>query len=125
MSADTAAAMAPPPQKRRKFRESKKRRQLKAVKPGSPDETLLFDTREFIERYGLGDSVCTGGEGRPEQFSTLHVDIKELSSTGEGIGVDADGKHVVVVPFCLPGDRVETKIYNNLHEWAPCLEPRC
>ena len=46
----------------------------------------------------------------PERFSEIDVEITELSSTGDGLGVSSTLDHVYVVPFTVPGDIVRAKV---------------
>ena len=49
----------------------------------------------------------------PNRFSDIELDISVLSSTGDGLAFDAETKHVYVVPFTAPGDKVTATVIRH------------
>lgn len=103
----------------------KKQRKVKPKKEGGADETLEMDVRLLLESQpattpaaaeATVDSTAepTAPAATPElplPFTTIELEILELSSGGDGLGLH-DGR-AYVVPFTLPGDRVSAKIIRH------------
>ena len=95
---------------------------LKATKEGSNEEVLLADVKDLLKRRNLPiqddasrEISSTSPSPKycpPERFSEIEVEISELSSTGDGLGVSSTSDHVYVVPFTAPGDTVQAKVIN-------------
>ena len=51
----------------------------------------------------------------PERFTEIEVRISDLSSTGDGLALSENGRHVYVVPFTVPGDKALVKVVRH-HE---------
>ena len=95
----------------------------KSIKEGSSEEVLLADIQNLLstyERPSLQDEKVNGQSlpeekpefCPPERFSEIVVEISELSSTGDGLGLSDTSDHVYVVPFTLPGEVVKAKVVN-------------
>ncbi|MCJ1324167.1 tRNA(m5U54)methyltransferase [Thelotrema lepadinum] len=110
---------------KRKSQDKKYRGSTKRVKKeqlrfeGSNDEVLAQDVRsllsssKFLERSeqsGVDQVKETDAPQTPEKFAEVEVDILELSSVGDGIGISSNYRDAFVVPFCLPGDTVKAKV---------------
>ncbi|KAJ4987993.1 hypothetical protein SVAN01_06568 [Stagonosporopsis vannaccii] len=85
---------------------------------GSTEEVLLEDVTALIKKFNLerdGKDVSTK---LPEKFSEIEVTIKELSSTGDGLGFQegSDSDQVYAVPFTAPGDTVTAKIFKHFEK---------
>lgn len=85
---------------------------------GSTEEILLEDVTALIKKFSLereGKDVSTK---LPEKFSEIEVTIKELSSTGDGLGFQegSDSDQVYAVPFTAPGDTVTAKIFKHFEK---------
>lgn len=85
---------------------------------GTTEEILLEDVTALIKKFKLereGKDVSTQ---LPEKFSEIEVTIKELSSTGDGLGFQegADSDQVYAVPFTAPGDTVTAKIFKHFEK---------
>ncbi|KAF2631992.1 S-adenosyl-L-methionine-dependent methyltransferase [Macroventuria anomochaeta] len=85
---------------------------------GSTEEVLLEDVTALIKKFNLereGKDVSTK---LPEKFSEIQVTIKELSSTGDGLGFQeaSDSDQVYAVPFTAPGDTVTAKIFKHFEK---------
>ncbi|KAI5801720.1 S-adenosyl-L-methionine-dependent methyltransferase [Peziza echinospora] len=50
----------------------------------------------------------------PEEHTILQLKIHSLSSSGDGLAYSDAKDHVYLVPFTLPGDLVEAKVYKHL-----------
>ncbi|KAI5795617.1 tRNA(m5U54)methyltransferase [Geopyxis carbonaria] len=95
--------------KKKKLRFQKERK--KKPKAGGHDEVLAFDIKNLLAAHGPTEPVLPNKAA--ERFRTVEVDIKELSSVGDGIGI-LDGR-AYTVPFSLPGDRVKAKVVREMH----------
>ncbi|KAF3043405.1 tRNA(m5U54)methyltransferase [Didymella heteroderae] len=85
---------------------------------GTTEEILLEDVTALIKKFNLereGKHVSTQ---LPEKFSEIEVTIKELSSTGDGLGFQqgSDSDQVYAVPFTAPGDTVTAKIFKHFEK---------
>lgn len=85
---------------------------------GTNEEILLKDVTALIKNINLereGDGEKETSKGLPERLSEIEVAIKELSSTGDGLGFQhgIDSDHVYVVPFAVPGDTVTAKVFKH------------
>ncbi|KAF8470164.1 S-adenosyl-L-methionine-dependent methyltransferase [Kalaharituber pfeilii] len=119
--------------KRRKIEKQQKK--VAEGGEGSAEEVLLIDvqkllaqaqeakenTVEELEEPTEKQSEVEGSEGKPEDrkilpeiYTVLNLTIEELSSTGDGLAYSPEKDHIYVVPFTLPGDVVEAKIYKHL-----------
>ncbi len=94
----------------------------KPVKEGSAEEVLLADIRHLLAAQtfedpstGITDNedVPQASPNLPEPFTEIEVTVNELSSTGDGLAISPDSKHVYVVPFTAPGDTVTTKVIKH------------
>lgn len=98
----------------------------KPVNDGTNEEVLLADIRSLLSRdraldraaqidngIGDGDASEIFSYSPPERFTDVEVQISELSSTGDGLGLSSTSDHVYVVPFTLPGDLVQAKVINS------------
>ena len=93
-------------------------------KEGSNEEVLLADVQNLLKTYPSRDQSSNIGTGAgeepalhstyspPERFTEIEVEISDLSSTGDGLGLSPTLNHVYVVPFTFPGDVVHAKIVN-------------
>ena len=96
----------------------------KLAQDGSHEEVLAFDVRSILSKSRIleqnDDAKKIGNDGSPptssyaplEKFSEVDVEISELSSTGDGLGLSSTLNHVYVVPFTVPGDVVRAKVVN-------------
>ena len=105
---------------KRNYNTSKTEKRLKKAKKrthGSGDDVLLQDVialRGRLPQFMQTEhSVKTDSATLPDKLSEIEVDIEELSSTGDGIGVSGAFTHVFVVPFAVPGDRVLARVINH------------
>ena len=91
-----------------------RKRQLKRHKgatvfSGSAEQVLATDVEEMAIHLAKRSTAPTF----IERYGEYVVDIKLLSSTGDGIGTAEDGESIVVVPFTVPGDKVATRVYHT------------
>lgn len=97
----------------------------KPVNDGSNEVVLLADIKSLLSHRGAPElAEATEDETRdgtitetfpkslPERFTDVEVNISELSSTGDGLGLSSTCDHVYVVPFTVPGDLVQARIIN-------------
>jgi len=79
---------------------------------GSNEEVLLEDVKALLKGLSLERD---GSAKLPELKSEVQVTIKELSSTGDGLGFEEGSKsdQVYVVPFTAPGDTVTAKVFKH------------
>lgn len=94
---------------------------------GSAEEVLGFDVRELLgsrksepssseDSAGQAIATSTTTAVLPEQFTEKELIISSISSTGDGLALDSDVRHVYVVPFTAPGDKVVAKIVKHLRD---------
>ena len=108
---------SPASQHKKPFKKKKSKRE-KNIKEGSSEEILRLDILSLIEsqRAKRGD-VAEGEEKEqilPEEGSYIDVDILELSSTGDGLGMKDGSDQVYVVPFTVPGDVARVKVFRHI-----------
>lgn len=94
---------------------------------GSPAQVLDLEAKSMLAklRDELGvekDPDRAGKESRPEFHSIFDVEITELSSTGDGLAYspNKDLDFIYVVPFSVPGDKAQVKLFpqkDDLHPW--------
>jgi tRNA (uracil-5-)-methyltransferase len=103
-----------------RFKNKKQKSSQVLQSTGSNEEVLLAEVRALLEKQTLGDPPANDSAEEnstkptlPEQFSEIKLDISELSSTGDGLALSPDSKHVYVVPFTAPGDVVKAKIFKD------------
>ena len=107
--------------------QKKVRKRERDMKNGSHEEVLGFDLRDLrASLHQEDDAVVTNGmtneewkqelESLPEQGSEIEVEVVELSSTGDALGLQKGSKQIYVLPFAVPGDVVKVKIHRHLRE---------
>lgn len=81
---------------------------------GTNEEILLEDIKALLKGLDLGDDATTDA-ALPEYKSDIEVTIKEISSTGDGLGFQngSNSDQVYVIPFTAPGDVVTAKVFKN------------
>lgn len=99
----------------KKFKKSK---EIKS-KDGGFDDVLVHDINQLLKTQGTRDGTSqeTSDAQRPkklpERFTEIELTISDLSSTGDGLALSANGDHVYVVPFTVPGDKVLAKVIRH------------
>jgi tRNA (uracil-5-)-methyltransferase len=85
---------------------------------GSSEEVLLEDVTALIKKLKLEKEGNPTTKDLPEKFTEIEVTIKEISSTGDGLGFQegSDSDQVYVVPFTAPGDTVTVKIFKHFEK---------
>ncbi|OAL50780.1 S-adenosyl-L-methionine-dependent methyltransferase [Pyrenochaeta sp. DS3sAY3a] len=85
---------------------------------GSNEEVLLEDVTTLIKNFNLERAGTGTLKALPERLSEIEVTIKEISSTGDGLGFQegSDSDQVYVVPFTAPGDTVTAKIFKHFNK---------
>ncbi|KAF4582117.1 tRNA (uracil-5-)-methyltransferase [Ophiocordyceps camponoti-floridani] len=118
-------AAAPLPSKRRpgdgsaspapgqRPRQPKRTKRERNMGEGSTDEVLRYDIQSLLSSSSsLPDSSLAND--LPEPFSEIQVDIVDVSSTGDGLGLRSpDERHVYVVPFTVPGDKANIRVIRH------------
>ena len=131
---------------KRTYHQSKSAKRQKAgaklANEGSNEEVLLKDIRQLLSfnktaqnhdnrdfKEGSQQTADTS-YSPPERFAEVEVNILELSSTGDGLGLSSSRDHVYVVPFTVPGDVVAAKIVSyfaqhhyTLTDFVKIIEP--
>jgi hypothetical protein len=118
---------AQPPRKRPRLNEPRAPRKPKPVAVGSAEDIIAqIDAVDILgaETVASLRAANLHTQRKFESMQEVELDIVGLSSHGEGLGVTEARDWLVVVPFCLPGERVRAKIYRNtvLHSYADLLE---
>ena len=109
--------------------EKRQKKSKVAAHDGSENEVLFIDVKSLLSRCQksaspggqVSDSkqaVAKNANSPPEIFSEVEVEISEMSSTGDGLGVARTQDHVYVVPFTVPGDTVLAKIVNRFSTYT-------
>ena len=129
-----------------RFNQHASKRQKKAAKAsseGSTEDVLSYDVKQLLQQIEndrpASNDISTvqsasdpvNAAALPERFSEIEVTVADISSTGDGIGfADEAKRHVYVVPFTVPGDRVRAKVVhqvpganNSLTDLVEVLKP--
>jgi tRNA (uracil-5-)-methyltransferase len=88
----------------------------KKNKQNGYDEVLVYDIDKLLksnESKQAEVNVDSGPLDLPEKFTEIDVKISEISSTGDGLALAENGKHVYVVPFTVPGDVARVKVIRH------------
>ncbi|KAH7085869.1 tRNAmethyltransferas-like protein [Paraphoma chrysanthemicola] len=85
---------------------------------GTNEEILLKDVTALIKNINLEREGKTAPTDLPEKFTEIEVTIKEISSTGDGLGFqnDSESDQVYVVPFTAPGDVVTARPFKHFEQ---------
>ncbi|KAF1931037.1 uracil-5--methyltransferase [Didymella exigua CBS 183.55] len=85
---------------------------------GTTEEILLEDVTALIKKLNVEREGRDVSTQLPEKFSEIDVTIRELSSTGDGLGFQegSDSDQVYAVPFTAPGDTVTAKIFKHFEK---------
>lgn len=85
---------------------------------GSNEEVLLHDITALLKNFNLEREGAEVPQKLPERLSEIEVTIKEISSTGDGLGFQegSDSDQVYVIPFTAPGDTVTAKIFKHFEK---------
>jgi tRNA (uracil-5-)-methyltransferase len=107
-----------------KAQKSKRRKIESGETPrfeGSNEEVLAFEVRELLkanQEVKEDSAPVASSEQTPESLkdtarneNEIDLEIKELSSTGDGLAISEAGDHVYTVPFGIPGDIVRARIW--------------
>ncbi|CAN9282346.1 unnamed protein product [Alternaria alternata] len=85
---------------------------------GTNEEVLLQDVTALIKNLTFQREGKEGSTVLPEKFKEITVEIKEISSTGDGLGFqqNSDSDQVYVVPFSAPGDIVTARPHKHFEK---------
>lgn len=85
---------------------------------GTNEEVLLEDVTALIKNFKLERDGKETSTRLPEKFKEITVEIKEISSTGDGLGFQqgSDSDQVYVVPFSAPGDVVTARPHKHFEK---------
>ncbi|CAA9958561.1 tRNA -methyltransferase [Pyrenophora teres f. maculata] len=85
---------------------------------GTNEEVLLEDVTALIKNLNVQREGKENSTILPEKFTEIQVEIKEISSTGDGLGFQqgADSDQVYVVPFSAPGDVVTARPHKHFEK---------
>jgi tRNA (uracil-5-)-methyltransferase len=87
---------------------------------GSNEEILALEVEEFRQAYHASTEAvvnnATTAETNPSAGALdgkdeLELEVKELSSTGDGLAISKVGNDVYTVPFAIPGDLVRARVW--------------
>ena len=101
-----AAAAGVLPKKPR-FAKHSKKKAAKAAADCGAESVLETDVANLL----ASAAAATVGTELPELFTTIELEVCELSAVGDGLALH--GGRVYVVPFSLPGDRVAAKVVRH------------
>ncbi|TDZ58478.1 tRNA (uracil(54)-C(5))-methyltransferase [Colletotrichum trifolii] len=116
---------------RRDFKQKKSKRE-RNITEGSSEEVLAADVQALIApRKDVKPKSATDTDAEvkdgdaeaeveeiilPELFTEIEVEVLEISSTGDGLAMQAGSTHVYVVPFVAPGDIAKIKVVRHHRE---------
>ena len=85
---------------------------------GTNEEVLLEDVIALIKNLNVQREGKENSTKLPERLSEIQVEIKEISSTGDGLGFQqgADSDQIYVVPFSAPGDVVTARPHKHFEK---------
>ena len=85
---------------------------------GTNEEVLLEDVTALIKNLNMQREGQGPSTKLPERLTEIQVEIKEISSTGDGLGFQqgADSDQVYVVPFSAPGDVVTARPHKHFEK---------
>jgi tRNA (uracil-5-)-methyltransferase len=85
---------------------------------GNNEEILLEDVTALLKTVDLRKDGSKTSKSLPEKFTEIEVTIKEISSTGDGLGFQdgSDSDQVYVVPFTAPGDTVTARPFKHFEK---------
>ncbi|KAK3196852.1 tRNA(m5U54)methyltransferase [Lecanicillium sp. MT-2017a] len=109
----------------RKWKQKKTKRE-KNITEGSSEEVLRYDIQALLKTRRAQSETSQADnaeqqeakeENLPEEGTETEVEVLELASTGEGLGMKPGADQVYVIPFAIPGDVVRVKVFRHLrHE---------
>lgn len=116
-----------PQPKQRKTKVVKRKYKAKDVDATSPLGILQHEIKEFLTEYGLEENQISNDMpsilNDPPIEAKYHrnvsdVEVVKLSSNGGGLAIiphptKEDGKQVCLVPFGLPGDKVDIRVFKS------------
>ncbi len=122
----------PGKQNKRGYEVKRQKKGSKSIQvEGSYEEVLWKDVKRLLaaqtvnEKHSQNKAPAQQSPCPPyvpvERFSEVEVEISELSSTGDGLGLSSTLDHVFVVPFTLPGDVVKAKTVSYHGEYCYTL----
>lgn len=111
-------------------RNAKKERKRKATfpEPCSSEDVLWQDVISVLGREVVDQAVEDGVELQSpfKYHEEVEVEVKTISSNGEGIAVSPEGRRpwAIVVPLALPGEKIRVRTYRQgrLHSYGDLLE---
>lgn len=115
------------PPKRNKPTKNKRKYKVKDAEPTSPMGVLQFEIKELLHHYNLTEQdvsndmseILNNGSVEALSHRIVHnVEVLKLLSNGDGIAMiehpfKHNGKQLVVIPFGLPGDIVNIKVFKS------------
>ncbi len=93
----------------------RKKKKKKPVDETSAEGVLLADIRALQRRAGTEEGP-EDGLALPELGSHIEVDVVELSSTGDGLGLQPGSRQIYVVPFAAAGDTARVKVFRHVDD---------
>lgn len=127
---DTTGDEVPKVENVKKVKQPKKyKRKYKAkdVDPTAPMGVLQYEIKQILKENSLSEGLIANdmkellNDKEVEQIyhrTVENVKVLKLSSNGDGLGliphpVNPDGKQVVIIPFGLPGDVVDIRVFKS------------
>lgn len=105
----------------------KRKYKAKDVDPTAPMGVLQYEIKQILEEYGLTEENIANdmkellNDREVEQIyhrTVENVKVIKLLSNGDGLGliphpVNVTGRQVVIIPFGLPGDVVDIRVFKS------------
>ncbi|CUM67842.1 uncharacterized protein PRCAT00005550001 [Priceomyces carsonii] len=105
----------------------KRKYKAKSVEPTSPSGVLQYEIKEMLKSHEISESeifndmrsVLNDGSMQEKYHRIVkNVTVLRLSSNGDGLAIiphpiDDSGKQICIIPFGLPGDVVDIKVFKT------------
>jgi tRNA (uracil-5-)-methyltransferase len=96
---------------------------------GSNEEVLAVEVKELLNAYHERKQDAANGASQADDSvpvedpscgeDEIDLEVKALSSTGDGLALSKDGKQVYTVPFGMPGDTLRARTWPQNHLKLP------
>lgn len=111
----------------KQVKKYKRKYKAKDVDPTAPMGVLQYEIKQILEEHNLAEDQISNdmkellNDGEVEKIyhrTVEDVQVLKLSSNGDGLAViphpvNSDGKQIVVIPFGLPGDVVDIRVFKS------------
>ncbi|ETW78399.1 hypothetical protein HETIRDRAFT_68397 [Heterobasidion irregulare TC 32-1] len=123
-AADESAGISENPSERAKAKPSRqqKRRKEKLPVPGTSEDVIFNEVVALLGKSVVDEAFEKGTErNSPFEFREIvELTVSSISPSGEGLALApaSRGPWVVVVPFALPGEVIQARVYRTLRMYS-------